>query len=58
MTDKLLFRSGSSKISFTSLKHPAGAHPSSYSLGTGESFLGSEVAMASNQALTFIYYRG
>jgi len=29
MTEKLLFCSGSSKIFFTSLNHPAGAHPSS-----------------------------
>jgi len=45
MTEKL-FCSGSSKKFFTSLNHPAGAHPSSYSMGNGGSFLGREVARA------------
>jgi len=58
MTEKLLFCSGSTNIFFTSLNHPAGADPSSYSVINGGSFLGSEVARAWNQALTFIYYRG
>jgi len=58
MIEKLLFCSGSSKIFFTSLNHPAGAHSSSCSMCNGGSFLGSEVARAWNQALTFIYYQG
>jgi len=45
MTEKL-FCFGSSKIFFTSLNHLAGVHPSSYSIGNGGSFLGSEVARA------------
>jgi len=46
MTEKLLFCSGSNKIFFTSLNHLAGAHTSSYSVGNGGSFLGSEMARA------------